>query len=252
MSRIKYLSRMIMYLSWTEIQSRYARSVIGPFWIVLTNVISVVGLGYIWSILFKAEKETFIPSLTMGLIIWQFIASCITEGPTCFLTYGPIIRNYPHPLWIYPAVLVIKNLIVFLHNLVIILAVLLLYPQGFGWETILILPSLLVVTLIMIQVSTLLAFIGARYRDFAPAVVSFMSILFFLSPVIFRPGQLGVKAKMVWLNPLSYMITIVRDPLTGKASEGFVYFATLLFVFLGTALAQFFIKRYSSRALFWI
>ena len=243
---------MIIYLSWTEIRSRYVRSVIGPFWIVLTTAISVVGLSYIWSILFNLDRETFIPSLTVGIVIWQFIAACISEAPSCFTIYGSIIRNYSHPIWIYPAALVIKNFIIFLHNLVIVVFVLLIYPQDIGWKTLIIFPTMLLIIVVLIQIVIILSFIGTRYKDFGSAVIALMSIAFFLSPAVFKPDQLGAKEYLMWFNPFSYLITLIRDPLTGHASESFVYFVTLFFVFFASGFVYWLIKRYSFRAVFWI
>lgn len=243
---------MIIHLSWTEIRSRYARSIIGPFWLVLTTAISVMGLSYIWSILFNLDREVFIPSLTVGLVIWQFIAACVIEAPTCFTIYGSIMRNYSHPIWIYPTALVIKNFIIFLHNLVIVFLVLVIYPQNFGWETLIIFPAMLLIIVVLTQIAIILSFVGARYKDFGAAVIALMSMAFFLSPVIFKPEQLGVKEYLMWLNPFSYLITIIRDPLTGHSSESFVYYVTLCFVFFASGIIYLLIKRYNSRVLYWI
>lgn len=241
-----------MHLSWTEIRSRYARSVIGPFWLVLTTAISVMGLSYIWSILFNLDREVFIPSLTVGLVIWQFIAACVSEAPTCFTIYSSIMRNYSHPIWIYPTALVIKNFLIFLHNLVIVVIVLIVYPQDFGWETLIIIPALLLIVVVLTQITIILAFVGARYKDFGAAVIALMSIAFFLSPVIFKPDQLGAKEYLMWFNPFSYLITIIRDPLMGHTSESFVYFITLSFVLLALRVVYLFVKRYRFRVLYWI
>ncbi|CFR05148.1 ABC transporter permease [Yersinia frederiksenii] len=243
---------LVLHLSWTEIKVRYARSAIGPFWLVLTTAISVLGLSYIWSILFNMDKEVFIPSLTVGLVIWQFLAACINEAPNCFAVYSSTIRNYTHPVWIYPTALVIKNFIIFLHNLVILVVVLVIYPPDFGWATAMIFPALLLILLVLTQITTILAFLGARYKDLGAAIIAFMSIVFFLSPVIFIPNQLGVKEYLMWFNPFSYLITIIRDPLIGHVSGGFVYLVTIIFMFIAAALMHFLLMRYRYRVLYWI
>lgn len=243
---------LVLHLSWTEIKVRYARSAIGPFWLVLTTAISVLGLSYIWSILFNMDKETFIPSLTVGLVIWQFLAACINEAPNCFAVFSSTIRNYTHPVWIYPTALVIKNFIIFLHNLVILVVVLVIYPPDFGWAIAMIFPALLLILLVLMQITTILAFLGARYKDLGAAIIAFMSIAFFLSPVIFIPNQLGVKEHLMWFNPFSYLITIIRDPLTGHVSGSFVYLVTIIFMFIAVAPMYFLLTRYRYRLLYWI
>jgi ABC-type polysaccharide/polyol phosphate export permease len=248
----KKIWALIFDLSWTEIKVRYSRSVIGPFWIVLTTAISVLGLSYIWSALFNLNKATFIPSLTVGLVIWQFLATCINEAPYCFSACNSVIRNYCFPIWVYPIVIVVKNFFIFLHNLVIIAVVLIIYPQGFGLGTLLIVPAVFLLLLVLVLIVTVFSILGARYKDLGPAVNSFMAIAFFLSPVIFRPHQLGVKEHLMWFNPFTYLITIIRDPIMGHVSQKFVYLVMVFFVLLGSVAVSYLLSRYRYRILYWI
>ena len=254
-NKIKELKKnfqLIFHLAWSEIKARYAHSSIGPFWLVLTTAISVLGLGYVWSILFNQDRTTFIPSLTIGLVIWQFISTCLIEAPTCFNIYSTIMRNYSYPTWIYPTTLVIKNFIIFLHNLIIVGVVLILFPQNLGFANFLIFPSLLLLMILLCQISIVLAFLGAKFKDLSSAINAFMPILFFLSPVLFKPNQLGVKENLMWFNPLTYLITIIRDPITGNLSELRIYLMTTIFIFITSYISNYFANKYRYKVLYWI
>ncbi len=62
-----------IYLAWADTKARYKKSVIGPFWATLANVFGVLGLGLVWGHLLNQDMNTFIPQLTVGLIVWQLI-----------------------------------------------------------------------------------------------------------------------------------------------------------------------------------
>jgi ABC-type polysaccharide/polyol phosphate export permease len=68
---LKRLS-VALYFAWSDTKARYKRSVLGPFWLVLSTMVGVVGLGVIWSVLLKVDRREFIPSLTIGLIVSSF------------------------------------------------------------------------------------------------------------------------------------------------------------------------------------
>jgi ABC-type polysaccharide/polyol phosphate export permease len=243
---------LLLALAWDDIKLRYVRSILGPFWLVLATAVTALGMSYIWSILFHQDKTTFVPALCVGLVIFQFLSACVTEAPDCFVRYGSIIKNATYPPVLFPAVVVIKNFIMFLHSLVIVVVVLLIYPPQLNVSAALIIPNVVLVLLLLICLTTVLAFVGARFRDISPAITSLMTIVFFLSPVIYKPDQLGVKAHLMWLNPFSYLITLIRAPITGYSVPGFVYLVSILMLLIGFYLCYLLISRRRNQLVFWL
>ena len=243
---------IIISLSWDEIKVRYIRSILGPFWIVLTTGISTVGLGYIWSILVHQDKATFIPALCVGLVIWQFLSNCVIDAADCFVTNRALLLNTLNPILIYPFCTIGKNLIIFAHNCVTILFIFLIYPPEVNASTLMLIPGLLLVLGNLLWIVFVLSILGTRYRDLPPAITSFMTIFFFLSPVMYKPAQLGLKAKLLWVNPFTYMISLIRDPLTGSASPWFAYVVAIVALILGWGLLILMLNRYRYRVLYWI
>jgi ABC-type polysaccharide/polyol phosphate export permease len=240
------------YLAWGDTRARYKRSVLGPFWLVLTTAIGVAGLGYIWSILFNQKKEVFIPALTVGLVVWQFIAGCVTESAGLFIRNAPIIKNTQQPLQLLPMQLLLQQLIVFCHNFIVIACVLMIFPPPGAIPFWLLIPGFLLCFLNLFWVIVLISVLGARYRDLEPAINSFISVIFFLSPVIYRPQQLGAKAKLMWFNPATYLITLLRDPLQGNVPDLFVYEVSFAMLVLGSLLAYYVMRRNRFRIAFWV
>ncbi len=243
---------LVFLIAWDEIKVRYVRSVLGPFWLVLTTAISALGLGYVWSILFNQDRETFIPALCIGLVIWQFLSSCILDASNCFITYSGIIKNNVTPILVFPAVIVTRNFFIFMHNAIIIVFVLLIYPPNISLNMLMLIPGLLLVMLNLILVVAIIAFLSARYRDLIPAIASLMTILFFLSPVIYKPDQLGVKAYLMQFNPFTHLISLIRDPLTGNLSQPITYLLMSLSLLISAGVVSFLVSRCRYRLVFWL
>ncbi len=244
---------LALYFAWSDTKARYRRSVLGPLWMVITTAIGVVGLGVLWSVLFKADKEVFIPSLAIGIVVWQFISGCIIESPTTFVRQGNIIRNLKTPYLIFPTQLLLRQVINFTHNLVVIVLVLIVFPpKVLNWTQLLVIPGLLLLVGNLFWIITLAGILGARYRDLEQLIGAIMPMLFFLSPVIYRPEQLGFSQYIAWLNPMTYLITLIRDPIQGHLPPQFVYIASAAMIIIGTTIAMWLLNRKHGRIAFWV
>ena len=85
-----------------------------------------------------------------------------------------------------------------------------------------------------------------------PIVNSVMQIMFFLSPVIWKPEQLGPLAVWLPLNPFYDMLEIVRGPLLGEVPSPLVWLGALGYSALLCGLAWFFFMRARGRIAFWV
>jgi ABC-type polysaccharide/polyol phosphate export permease len=234
----------IAYLyAWGDTKARYRRSFLGPLWIVVTTVLSVAGLGYVWSMLFNLNPSELVPSLTIGLVIWQLVSACILESPTIFVRYMSFIKNVQVPYTMFPLYLIIRQFIYFFHAFIVVIAVLLIYNFNFNINFLLFLPNCFLLFLNLFWIVLLFSCIGIRYRDFEQIVSALMPMLFFLSPVIYRPSQLKFSDMIVWLNPFSYMIELLRNPLLGLSPPTFVYLVAIIFAVFGNVVSIYYFSR---------
>lgn len=88
---------LICHMAYSDTKARYKRSMLGPLWLTLGAAVGVVGLGLVWSQLLHQERSELIPSLTVGLLLWQFISGCVTESTSTFVRQSQIIRNLQLP-----------------------------------------------------------------------------------------------------------------------------------------------------------
>jgi ABC-type polysaccharide/polyol phosphate export permease len=99
-------------LAYQDIKLRYRGSLLGPFWITLTNLVLLVAMGTIYATLFKMETASYIPYLMTGLLTWQFLFTLVTEGCNTFTAAQDVIQQVPLPFSVQAYRTVYRNLIV--------------------------------------------------------------------------------------------------------------------------------------------
>jgi len=241
-----------LYFAWTETIARYRRSVLGPLWLVFGTAIGVTGLGFVWSILLNSDFQTFIPSLTIGLIVWQFLAGCITESSGVFVRSATAITNIKSPSFIFSIQLVIRQLINLAHNMVVVVVVFAIFPETLSPSAFLSIVGLVIVVLNMLPVIQVFGLLGARYRDLEPLIAAFMPIMFFLSPVIFQTRQLGDAQVLLEFNPLAHLIRIVRDPIMGEVPSATSYIVVVALTAAAWLLALWLTGKKAGRLPYWV
>ncbi|MBB5577642.1 ABC transporter permease [Rhizobium paranaense] len=243
---------LALYFAWGDTRARYRRSILGPLWLVLGTAVGVVGLGFVWSELLHVDKATFIPSLSIGLIVWQLIAGCVMEASSIFVQNAKLIRNLKTPLLIFPLQLLIRQTINFSHNLLVVIGVFFLFPPPLVSNQILVVPGIILVLGNLFWINALVGLLGARYRDIGPLIAAFMPLMFFITPVIYRPQQLAMAGYIAWVNPFTYLVTLIRDPLEGVAPPLFVYGISAGSLLAGFSATLWILGRKYGRIAFWV
>lgn len=240
------------YLAWSDTRQRYERSIIGPLWMTLNMGIMVGALGFLYSSIFKQDISTYLPFLAIGIVLWNLISALIIEGCTTFIASGTIIRNIRAPLSIFAYYSVWKNLIVFLHNLVIYVLVVLLFQLWPTFDTLYFLLAVAFYAANGFWICLLLGLLCARFRDIPLLVSSIMQILFFFTPVIWPAHIVPDRAYLVHLNPFYHFIEIGREPLLGQAPTLQNWLVVTACTVVGGLVTLVVYARYRGRIAYWI
>lgn len=244
---------MWVMLATQDIKVRYHRSAIGPFWVAIRIAITIYSTGYLYGHLFHTDARDYLPFMASGLIGWGFIASFMTESCHVFLESSAYIKNQELFLSIFVLRVVFRNLIVLIHNLLAFIPVFFLFHVEIGYYTLLFIPNLFLMTMQAVVWGTLFALLGVRYRDFPQLIHSALQILFFLTPVMWMPKFLP-ESYQFWLdyNVLSYLLTLIRNPLLNQPIDIFNYEVMFLLLFLGSCFCVFSLKKYKYNLVFWL
>ncbi len=235
-----------------RLKAQYRGSMLGPFWITLSSAAFFLGLGFIYSVLWKLEFFEFMPWLATGFIVWIAISNSVTESCNCFISAAPIIQNSNIPLTVIALRNAFSNLIFIAHLFPLLIFILPIAYSGPSLSLFLVPVSVLILILNVFLLSFVLGFICARYRDVLQVILTFLQVLFFLSPIIWKPDMLGQYEIFVYLNPVSAFIEIIRSPVLGIPIHAYAWPIVALFTTVNTLTALAFLNLYKNRLIFWL
>ena len=244
--------RLWFRLGWNDIAQRYRRSVLGPFWLTASMAIMVVTLGVVYAELFNQPIDDFLPFFCVGLLVWNLIASYLTEGGSLFTGSESYIKQIRLPFSLYVYRSSWAKLIIFAHNFVIYIGVLIYFHMWPGAACLLAVPGLMLVVLNGTLANLTIGIISARFRDVPQVINSIVQILFFITPIFWKPGSLKGHAYITDFNPLYHLVEVVRAPLLGNLPSATNYLAVLLLTLINIAIAGVFFTRFRSRIAYWI
>jgi lipopolysaccharide transport system permease protein len=200
----------------SELRRRYVRSRIGQLWLTVSTAITVVTLGLIWSLLWKIPVAEMLPFFAIGQITWIYIATFFTDATTVFVNNGSYYLNQKMSFSTAIYALAYRNLITLAHNLVIVVAVMLLFAVPVSYGIIVSFGGLMLTTSAGIAAAYIIAMFCARYRDMIQIVSNVMQVAYFISPVLWKEELIPSERRwIVEYNPFAVFVSIVRDPLIG-------------------------------------
>lgn len=244
--------RIWMMLANQDVRQRYRRSVLGPFWITLSAVVSIVALSLVYTQIFQVPTAEYLVFLTTGFISWMYLSSLVIDSCTVFVGAEGIIRQVNLPLGIHVFRMTWRSLVTLAHNLVIVALVLIYMHVPFGWASVAVIPGLILTTVAAVALGYLLGGICARYRDIPPIVTSLVQVLFYVTPVIWPPKLLKGNEHLLTFNPFYYFLEVLRAPMMGHLPSNDVWAITSGLTLLLIAAAIAFMARYRWRVAYWV
>ncbi len=205
-------------LSLNDIQSKYRRTRLGPWWIVIGMSITLGMMAVLWSVIFNLDWRHYLPYMLTGVVVWYWLSGYITAGCNVFsMEFAGMIRAMPSPPMIYAFRFVVRGFFLHLHNMLIPVAALIITGTVPHWSLLIWFPVSSVIILVNAFFITIyLGFLCARVRDVAQLIQAVIGPLMLLTPAMWRPDMLGSYRFIAELNPFTHFLEIVRSPLIGE------------------------------------
>jgi lipopolysaccharide transport system permease protein len=239
-------------LGWNDILQRYRRSMLGPFWLTASMAIMVVALGVLYAELFGSPIHDFLPYLCVGLLVWNLMSSFLTEGGTLFTGAESYIKQIRLPYSVYVYRSTWSKLAIFGHNIIIYFGVLIYFQIWPGSVGLLAIPGLLLVLVNGAAATLCIGMISARFRDVPQLINSAVQIVFFVTPIMWKPELLRARTYIAEFNPFYHLVEVVRAPLLGTWPSTTNYVAVLLITLINFLVVGTFFARFRSRISYWV
>jgi ABC-2 type transport system permease protein len=248
------------HLGWQDIRQRYRRSVLGPIWITISMAVTAIALGILYAGLFGNPLAEQLPYILVGFIVWAFISGCVLEGADVFIANEGLIKHLPAPVSVHVYRLVWRQSLLFAHNMIVYVVMLVIFPQPLDWTIVLAIPAFLLLVVNGAWVALLLGMASARFRDLNPIVGSVVQLAFFLTPIVWiyedflnsDNAAIAERAHLAEINPFLHYVEIIRRPLLGQEQVWRHWAVVLVITVIGWAVTLWALRRYRARVSYWV
>lgn len=240
-------------LAWYDVTQTYRRSLLGPFWITLNLIIFSAAMTVVYGSLFGKTTQEYASFIVTGMIAWTWVGSLITEGGLTFQNNSHLIRSLPidkaQLIWASA----FKHVIILGHNLIFFLLILIagiIKPTIYTFN---IIPAFFLMFALSIPLITIVSILFTRYRDLQRLVGGLLTIIMMMTPIFWKAEMLnGWRSILVLLNPMHYLIELIRAPLLGQPIELVNLIIVAIITISLWVIGSYFYFRYSRYVIFWL
>jgi lipopolysaccharide transport system permease protein len=228
--------RIATLLGWSELRRRYHRSLLGPFWITLSMAIFILLVGGVFSRLSGNSLREFMPYIATGYATWLLLSSFTTDGCMVFIGSLRFLRQMRLPKTTFVLASVWRDLMVFAHNLPVVLVILALCGVRPTAWTLMLIPAVLATAAAGLILTLVLGMIAARFRDLIPIVGSL----------------LGWAGHLLAFNPATHFVEIMRSAFLGETPSPTSWLAVLGMLVVGAIGGFLLFVRFRARITYWV
>lgn len=215
-------------------------SKLGIFWKFAYPLIQVLTYWFAFGLLFERNAIKYngmvIPYIYWmlgGMCVWLFMSPCITGGCSAIFSKTNVITKMKFPVSILPATVIMQELFNHLCILVIVVIVLCIggYYPTIHWLGLI--YYLFAAVLFSISLSMTTSVLNMLARDTKKAVLAFMRLLLYMTPILWNVKRLDTLPHFVRViikaNPIYYIVQGYRDCFFYH--EGFMYYKNSMIAF---------------------
>jgi lipopolysaccharide transport system permease protein len=220
-------------LATRDIRSQYRQSYLGIIWAFITPITS----AFVWIFLSATGtiklSDTGVPYpvfVFSGTLIWSIITEAINSPTSNTNAARGILTKINFP----KEALVLSGIYKLLFNSTIKIALLVVLIFGFGigfhWTLLLFPFAILAAILFGTTIGLFITPIGLIYNDIAKIISMGLSLLMYITPVVYAIPKEGFMKTVMEMNPFTALILTTRDLALGTTPEYLGYFCWIFVV----------------------
>ncbi len=195
-----------------DVKIKYRRSVLGVFWTLLNPLLMMIVLSVVFSNLFKFDIENFPLYLLSGQVIFNFFNDATSNAMSAIIGNAALIKKVYVPKYMFVLSRVISSVINLLASCVALFLVMIATRAELHWTMLFAWVPVLLLIGMSLGIGLFLAAITVKFRDVMHLYSVLMTVLMYLSPVIYPMSILPEWLKdAVMLNPLTNIIVMFRE-----------------------------------------
>lgn len=219
-----------------DLVNSYKQTVLGPIWILINPLLSTTVFTVIFGVIAGISTDGVPPFLfyMSGNVLWSFFSSNLNKGSSTFLSNARIFGKVYFPRLVMPIANVIFNFINFAFQTVVYIILVVVYAlMGTGVHPnlmILLTPLLVLQTALLgMGIGLIVSSITTKYRDLNILVNFGISLLMYITPVVYPISEapLGLGTVLL-LNPVAPIVETYRYAFLGSGAFHWVYWLVSL------------------------
>jgi len=201
-----------------DFNARFTGSALGLAWAVLQPLSLVALYWFVFTFMIPGGRagglgSSYIYFLIAGLIPWLGVNEGLLRSTSAVVDNASIVRRLPLRSELLVAVPNASALI--FESVGIVIFLVLVLVEGLSLRNLWLLPVAIAVQLtLQLGVGFFLAALYVFFRDLSQVVGFFLSILFYLSPILYPVG--GRFEKFFFWNPMTPLLGLFRSAMTGS------------------------------------
>ena len=207
-----------------EIKGRYAGSMGGLLWSIITPLANLLIFIFVFSAVFKIRlkpvetgTDSFVMFLLAGLLPWIAFSEAVSASTGMFVGKANLITKVAFPLELVPTAGILATFI--LNGLGFILFLIYLAFEGYCHATWLFLPIISALFMIFtLGIVVLIASLSVFIRDIQQIMPSLLSLWMYLTPILY-PVQMVPESLQLFIkiNPVYPFIELYHQSLLQHA-----------------------------------
>jgi ABC-type polysaccharide/polyol phosphate export permease len=206
---IRYLS-LIWHLVERDFHLRHTGSALGVLWSLVVPLAQLAVLSFTFKSVIRVDIADYPAFVFSALLPWTWFSNSLSGAGHLFFSHRDLLRRPDFP----PSALVIVNtlthLITFFISLPLLFGLMVWYGRIVVWNPITFVLLLIIQGLLTVGLSFFIATWNVFYRDIAQLVGIVLSLLFFLTPIFYRPIVASQYGEILAFNPMIPLINCYR------------------------------------------
>ena len=229
-----------------DLVNSFKQTVLGPIWILINPLLSTLVFTVIFGVIagISTDGRPQFLFYMSGNILWGFFSSCLSRASSTFLGNARLFGKVYFPRLVVPVAGIIYNLVNFMLQTLLFVVLIIIYviiganihPNIFiAFAPLMVIHTAALGTGIGLIVSS----VTAKYRDLNILVSFGLSLLMYITPVVYPISQVPPDYRWIMLlNPVAPIVECYRYAFLGSGVFVWQYWllsiaVTAVVVFLG-------------------
>jgi ABC-type polysaccharide/polyol phosphate export permease len=214
-TNVEYYKRTLG-MARVDMMKRYSGSTIGVLWAIVRPSVFIAVFWFAVAVGFRGggvrEGVPVIFWLTAGIVPWFFVSESIAQAGSSIRKNSHLVTRLVYPVSTIPTFSVLSLFYAHLMLLGVVIAVFIASGQGLTVYFLQLPYYMLCAVIFSLVAAAFFSTLTALSKDVGHLIASIMTVLFWVTPIIWPLEQLeGTLKHVIMLNPITYLVQGYRN-----------------------------------------